>query len=50
VKSAPPKLDEINAANLRPSADDANEYEATPNFDKLGRLFEIQVAPESVEE
>jgi hypothetical protein len=49
VKSAPPRLDEINAASFRPSADEASEYDVVPIFDKLGTLFEIQVAPEFVE-
>jgi hypothetical protein len=49
VKSAPPKLNEINAASFRPSDDEASEYDVAPIFDTLGRLFDIQVAPEFVE-
>ena len=49
VKSAPPRLDEINAASIRPSADEASEYDVVPIFDTLGRLFDIHVAPEFVE-
>ena len=49
VKSAPPKLNEINAASFRPSDDEASEYDVVPIFDTLGRLFDIQAAPEFVE-
>ncbi len=51
VKSTlPSKLYVINAASIRPTADEASEYDVASELDTLGTLFEIQVAPEFVEE